>query len=524
MKNTKTIMTLVLKVYLVGCVFFKFIAIIWGNPFPWEVREGVGLKIGEYFSEGINPYIFTNVEDLPYANYMYGFIIPFVFSLLRCLFSSNYIIACEIFSLIIEIFGIIFAYKCLKLMNVSNYIAVIASLGVYCAYWRYNGFGGAFPDTFGVTLSIFLCYLILRDEKKNKFTPVLYAFILIIEFYIKQYFLIIALGVFFYLLCKNSKAAITFFVTGCLAGGGSLILVRYFMPTFFTGTVLLLNLSNSYSIWRAFKQFIYLAQYFGLVYLVFLFYVCNILIKVKKEKCNCFVGSFKYIVDKKFAYVFIQSIVMGGFLLYFGQSDGTFYTYYLQLWIPYLVMSTAGMINELKSMLCANDRLAKYLNSSIIPVLGAIVVMMSFGKFTIVTPMSLEQKNEWKYVYNLLDSYSPDSIRIKDNSFVFYCLERGIYNDAWGHDSIFTEETLDKLKNLNISDLFFPYAEELTKQFLVYQSTADKKMIDGEFKCVLLTANEAENKKELLTKYHEIYSTSLWVGGESTNIVIFERN
>lgn len=514
MMKSRRIVVLMLKAYLIFCFLLKLVSVIWGNPYPWEVREGLGFQMGQYFARGTNPYIFNGEDGQPFANYMYGFLVPAVFAVLKILFGSYYILACQITTLLVEIAGVMMAYKCLRLSNVSEYISMLAVIGVYGGYWRYNAYGGAFPDTYGVTVSLFLCYLIQKDTKTRKFRPFVYALLIVVMFYIKQYFVVLAIGVFVYLLLKNIRDAVAYVVSGSFVGIASMVIVRLLMPTYFTSTVLLLKLFNSYSLWRAIKQFIYLAQYYAVFYVLFVLMLLVLVGRMSREELKT------EKISNELSIMLLQTIIMGMFMLYFGQSDGTFYTYYLQLWIPYLVLSSAQMFSGYLYSDGADKRIVFLMDKEWMLILASIFVVVPLIRFTVVQPMSASDKQEWETVYSILDDYEKDSIRIKEGALAAYCVECGIYNETWGHDSVYSKEYLEILENKNYSKTLFPYAEELIRQFLDYQESSDAKMKRGEYDCILLNENLFYMYRDELDAYEEIYRTSLWAGGERANVVI----
>lgn len=517
MKSERVIVFL-LKAYLFFCVSFKLVSIIWGNPYPWELREGVGLQMGKYFAEGINPYLFNGINGTPYANYMYGFIIPGMFAVLKIVFGTKYVLACELTTYLAEIIGVVFAYRTMQIKNVSDNASLLACIGVYGGYWRYNAYGGAFPDAYGLTVLLFICYLIAKDENKNKFRPLLYAFLIVVEFYIKQYYVVLAVGIFLYLFLKNRKDSWVFLVSGCIMGITSMAVVRMLMPTFFTSTVLLLGLFNSYNLWRAIKQFIYLAQYYGLAYVTLITLIISAFVEGRRggQRPD---GGLKLGIS----YEFVQTIVMGLFMLYFGQSDGTFYTYYLQLWIPFLVMATVGLADQNIPNIKLRESWHKVFGSTAVRIAIVLVIMISLTKFIVVTPLTSTQKAEWEKIYGILDSYDSSSIRIKNNALALYCVERELYDESWGHDGVYIDETLDKLAATNYSEWIFPYAKDLTKQYMDFQKASDQKMRLGQYDCVVLSVAEADEKKELMNNYAEVYRTTLWMGKEYADVAVFEK-
>lgn len=96
-----------------------------------------------------------------------------------------------------------------------------------------------------MTLSLVLTYVFIIDEEKGKYCPALYVFLVICLFYIKQYFVFAALGVFVALLRRSKKVAVEYIVFGIVLGAVSAIMVQILMPLYFAESIPLMQGATS---------------------------------------------------------------------------------------------------------------------------------------------------------------------------------------------------------------------------------------------------------------------------------------
>ena len=443
-----------------------------GTSYQFELREGVCLEMAKLFAEGINPYDYA--EGTSYPAYMYGWVLPFLLSLFYRFGIVHVSVWAEIFMLIIEIIGCIFFYKLLsEIYGINHVVALFGVLYFTTVYWRYTSFAGLMPDALGITALVFLMYLTLKDEKKGKFRPFLYAIFYVLLFHLKVYFATLALGHLIYLKMKAGwKISITYAIQGIVVGLASIVLVRLLFPTYFTINMYLLTICNVYSFANFFWQFIILGKYYFPLYIAYLL----VLYRCFRRKALI-------------SYEIIMALVSFVFLIVLGQSNGATYTYFLQLWMPFLIVSFARLCDEYWEILCV-----KKFGLFVIIVCMFLFMLLPF-EFSFSSPQKWKEEREVKgEVYEILDKFEdPSKMKISPYSLVFYCVERNIVHDEYGHSNAYNKELLRIVKSSNTSELVFPYGEQLIEEYLDYLSASDELVSKGYYDVVVI--NESEKEK-----------------------------
>lgn len=222
--NIESVLAAVGIIMLCFLVVLKFYTILKINV-PRELREATLAVFAKDLANGVNPYAISILEhEIPSATSLYGCFVPMVLAPFVKIFSFIGIGAlqtCQIVTLVVEIVGIYFGYKIIYSITNNEFCSICSTIILYSCYWRYDACGGAFPDQWGVTLSIILAYLVYKDEERKRYRPLLYAAIIVVLFYIKSYFVFVTFGLFVYLLINEVKEAIKLVVAGICIGGSS---------------------------------------------------------------------------------------------------------------------------------------------------------------------------------------------------------------------------------------------------------------------------------------------------------------
>ena len=133
---------------------------------PREYREMNSIKFAVDFAANMNPYAGDLLDqDYPFATNMYGIAMPLFLSIFvrifGCITNLSILQICQIVTVFIELFGVCMIYYIGYVKTHSHLLSVFSSLLLMACYWRYSAFAGAFPDSYGITLSIFLFLLVL---------------------------------------------------------------------------------------------------------------------------------------------------------------------------------------------------------------------------------------------------------------------------------------------------------------------------------------------------------------------------
>ena len=146
-----------------------------------------------------------------------------------------------------------------------------------------------------------------------------------------------------------------------------------------------------------------------------------------------------------------MAITMFVIALYLSTNDGTSYTYYIQLLFPYFILVAVQEWNYLPDkmfVLCRPRQLACVL----------IVQTVLISSFIFMNPKPEKYFSEYNRLYEDLDARIVDVDKVKVDALPlsFYCLEKGIYSDNYGHSNCYSVGLLNKLeKSDDIKKMIF---------------------------------------------------------------------
>ena len=190
----------------VYCLIFIIYSFYWLiSPYPNEYREFANIDITRMFLEGKNPYDTVNI---PPFFYVYGFVVPLLTSWLYSLISFIHI-DLLLFQRLIALSGTVLCgwISAKEVKNQTNSIvyAFLAFSITLIVGWC-MGLCVALPNTLGV----FVMLLTLYKAKRIKTITDIYgvSFLTILSFFIKQYFVIVCVPVFIWLLFRSKKQAL----------------------------------------------------------------------------------------------------------------------------------------------------------------------------------------------------------------------------------------------------------------------------------------------------------------------------
>lgn len=460
--------------------------------FPKELREYTSIKMAVDFANGVNPYALSLLEgDLPFSTNMYGFLAPLFFSPFVKLFSFfSALQVCECIAFIIELIGILFFYKAIYLKTSRHTMAIFGSVLAYACFWRYTPFGGAYPDQFGITLCFFLIYLLTLHEKKQRYRPFAYILITVLLFYIKQYFVLTAFGVFIYLWVNDSKkSAFQYVGIGILCGLLSMCLVNTIFPLYFTETLALAHgQTSSGNVWYSLSQPIKLVMYYIIPFSAII--IGFILAMIQKHKTREISIHGFLSLDfghYKISYELIQLFCMFPLVFYIAQNKGTYYTYYLQLWLPYLIFTGVVMLNYLLNCLTENTYYLSIGKRILIAASFTISLLLN-SPWILSTSISVNTEQNWNEAYDILSEYSANDGQLLVSAHLAgYCIENDKYTSEYGQAEFNNQSNYDNWTNSLLWKTLFPQAGELLHKNIDYNNRLTEAIRNGEFSCIALT-------------------------------------
>ncbi len=487
------------KLYLCCCciVWILFLGIVIQKGFtiiayntPKEIREMNTVVFAYHFAQGENLYAASVLDNaIPAPTSVYGILVPLILApFVRILLFTplNALQICEAVTLCVEVIGALFFYRLLYRKTSNRLLSAIGMIFFYYCYWRYDGFGGAFPDQWGLTLSIILMATVCQDEFKAHYRPGMYAAMIIALFYIKQYFVFTVIGLCVYIFIRSKKDFGLLALYGIGGGVISIVLVDYFFPLYFSEALAIMqeqvgavsDLSYSLNQVKVLNE-----VYKGIIILGILNVLVSLYSMIKKRNLKIV-----------FSYELCQLTLLFPIVTYLAQNKGTSYTYWLQLWYPYIIvccMTSAAII-------------AGYISSLGHPKIkvlcfGIYCMLFAFSFYQVFRAvpwfkcqfLTDEEKGAWNYSYSILEEYSQKGDMLVPMLLSNYCLENDIETADYGHAQCNVPSTLENYRNSKLWTNFFlvDYAEALLEKSIHYNDVEIRNKIKNQsYSCIVLTS------------------------------------
>ena len=537
--NTKDWKISLPKIMYIGCYCFLLAVYLYFTlqkgysiiscDAPKELREMTSVAVAHQFAYGHNPYS-TSVlgHDIPSVTSIYGLLVPLLMSPFIRLFSVTHLSVlqiCQLLTLIVEIIGTVVFYRLLVRKTGNNLLSLVGAVLFHTCYWRYSAFGGAFPDQWGLTLSVILADLLSADEQKKHYRPLLYAVEAIGLFYIKQYFALVLIGLCIYLFLYSKQDFIKLIIYGAALGFLSVIFIYLLFPLYFSEVFPIAHGQTitgvaSYST----AQILRLSVYYGPAVL---FAITGFLISIyqmikKKHLCG------------EVTYELCQIIFIFPPLFIIAENQGTNYTYYLQLWYPYIILygvaSASILLRHLYhkciSPMCGNVKVLLlkvcFVSICLLNALSIVKVLPSYH-YPSMTP---KQRESWNNAYDLLDRYTSEGDILVSMVLSNYCLEHGIITSNYGQAEYNNIQNLENYKSNRLwrNIFLFDNTEEILQQNISYNQTVKNKIYDQAYRCIALVyAGEYHLAEDDLINagYHIAASEELQTGTQCWYTVFY---
>lgn len=489
--------------------FFFFVSIfktaITGCHIPNEYREPANFDLTLSFINGINPYaIDTLNQDVPACVFQYGplfsllvagvhFILPFM-----DIFVLHYV-AAMICVLAAALMAAIIAHE----KTVTLLPPACVFLFTTACTWRY-GYINAVPDTLGVTLLILIFFIETRSSLPGK--EYFEAALSVALLYTKQYFVIIAFSLFVYKLITDKRAWIRLSVSGILMLTLSIVLVNMTCPLYFTYTVLIVHGVSGQSVAAAHPLFSSISLplvsasenaeqlpatgwAFEILQLksltgIFIFVFAGMLegiVRAFIQKTPRFDSSRLFVIHSMVAFLA---------LLFLGQNDGAWLSYYLQLLMPAVVIYAFISMEK--------EVLDKDLQTSLKwAYMMLMILMVMYTTYRVDSRLAYFEKSEaafmeWDKAYRYCDAYASEGEILYRAPLGINALSGGRYLYDNGHEMAIHQRFLDEYNATAFYQRLFPYGGRLMEQHLKYRDMMKNKVLDGGYSLVMTTTTDGE--------------------------------
>lgn len=460
---------------------------ILGINVPNELLEPSNIQMTQAIVGGKIPYLRDTLAipgNRPGVSYEYPFLTCLTAAGLSYLFSGNVILAHYVLSIISIIGTGIIGGLIVKRYSVTYAGPAFVFVVLMFCHWRY-GYISAAPDDFGLFLSILTLYLF--TNKKIKYKPLVGAIGITLCFYTKQYFIFIAVSMFLYMCLYSFSEAMKLFLYTMVLLVTSGIVITIFWPLFWDYSVLLLLLYACKPD-GSLSQLIYTLQQFG--YLSFILFGLLIILVFaaykffknnKKEKKHLLHAEENDALVLFIIQIPVQMIA----LLILGTNDGAFLTYFLQLWVPSIVIVAVICLEKMIPSFEAET--SKQL---IYGAIFSVVVIFTLFFGSTKLPVHILNDNdlkEWQEAYDLIDEYRSSGKVIYAKTLAFKGLECGDDTYLTDHDGDINERVYDNWKNTEWQQSLFPDAGAIFETNIAYRDILREKAVNHEISLITHT-------------------------------------
>lgn len=527
------IITLALLAGLVFFVLRVFYSVYVSFGYPRELLEPSNIALTRCFLDGKSPYTLNSLNyDIPAINYEYPFMGSLIAAGIVLISGCNAVTAHYLISSFAFLGTGVLGYIIIKPYTRTT-VAPIASMILFMmCHWRF-GYISAAPDDLGFFIFVLTLYFTISTKIEKK--HLICAFMTCICFYTKQYFAFVAFGIFVYMLLYSKKDAAKFLLYTIVINAFVAIVITIVWPLYWTYSIFLLyngTMSGiGFGIQMLIEQMKYLTAIFIGMFAVIIFAVMDVVIKRLRNKSivekDIIEKRINIEIKKNDAMPFFSILIVVMFLplILLGKNDGAFLSYFLQLWMPSIIVVTLIVLEKMTE---------GYANKIwyIIAYGGIISFTILFGylklPFHIMTD---EEHKAWEYAYAFVDEYKEKGEVYNDSLLAFKCMDEGDTNVFCGHDGEVTEYTgLVTWKNSMLWQLLFPYADDIIRKNYEYRDVLTYKgYYYGEYSLITFGEGRCMNYsiafiEEKMPQYKRVDDIVLQVGNMPYTMQCYVRN
>ena len=515
---------------LIYCVYFiaeLLVHTLADADIPNEYREAANVLLTRVFMSGENPYSLSSLSgELPGFIYLYGPLYSCVTALIAGVLPVNIVLIHYIVTFISMLVSGIFAAKIVRRYSHSLTAPVCAFLFLLVCHWRY-GFVNAVPDSMALMFMMITLYVLLLDDFKYK--AMVCAVLTLASFFTKQYFLLVAGTVFIYLFIYERRMAFKYVLDCAILAAALALVITLTCPLFWTYTIYLAKGPGSGVAGHVTKNGVkvtsgdYNLQQIMSVGGLFLFFFLA-------ETAGVIASAVKRKYTRADVLMFIHLAVSGICLVgYLGKNGGAWLSYYLELFIPALVVGALIMLEKLSGLYL--DAKARFRKKYILTaVLLSYVLMAGFTIMRVEqrlpkTPMDDGDYAAWSRARAYTEEYS-DGEEYLYPLLAYYGIEEGQYIYNSGQPFVVSEKFYNKYMESQPAQKYFPYAKDIFEQHLNYRKEILSGVLNGEYSLVtyipdyeadeVFTAGDLQQKYRLadtltLRTGRQLWDVEFWV-------------
>lgn len=534
------IMAAGVMVYAVLLLFNIFYNAFDTAAYPNEYREAANVYMTKSIVEGKNIYSLDVLEsEEPGLIYLYGPLESIIAAIFVLLFRADMVLVHYMIAFIAMIIGAGMMARMVR-EHTSTYLpAAMAFLFTIYCNWRY-GYIYAAPDALGLFLLILFLFVLTRKDT-NVAKPYIGAVVAILSFFTKQYFAVIALTGFLYFLFLKKKDLIRYTLSGIIISAIAFVVINIRYPLYWTYNLYFLKgpgaglpsgdvAGTAHNI----SQVKYIVALFFVLFLAAFLHIIIILYRIIRKEINISISLkdenipfIRVSGDEHFCFeilFYIQMLVAAAILYYIGNNSGAFISYYLQLFVPALIV--VGVVSA--------DNISideKYLSNSLkfyiiitLNVLMCVYTIMRAEPRLIVTKMADIDRAYWNSLYECIAEYEHDEVYYNPLG-VYPVIETDKYIYNTGMPFVISERFLDKYNESKFSQKLFPYAGRVMQQHLQYREKVRKKVLDGDYEMIMYMddMDTLFSRHDMAGRYERIMEMPMKAGSWSWDMMIYLR-
>lgn len=493
-----------------------------------EYREAADVQLTQAFLNRDNPYRLQSIEqerDMPPVLYQYSFLNSLICAGLALLLGGRVILAHYILAILTMIGSGILTYRLIDRYSQQTVLPMLGAILALFCHWRF-GYLSTTPISFGIFLTLLTFTITVSLKIKHK--AILTAFLCVLLFYTKLYFATIAGAIFLFFLLYDRREAFKFLGMCICQGAVSILLIQVFWPLYFTYSLYFIN---GTLVWRSisrfitiggsaagyaflipmfsrlpvsfvFEQFGYLIITFGALFIILL--TSLIIALTRKNKIHIHIEK-----NDVLSLAVLQIIVQGLCMFVVGREDGAYLSYYLQLWMPYVILA---------ALICL-ERFLKpsklYLHLGLLAVVTLISLYFGYRRLPLHM-MTDEEIAAWQQAQAHITEYET-----AENGNVYYspelaylAMEQGkrTYNN--GHTGVILPRAMELWDTDASAHVVFPHAGEIIRMNLDYQQEIHENIRNHTYSLVTIDDEGLYVDETILTEngYHRMDVLSLAVG------------
>ena len=507
---------------LIGIRFYSVIII----TVPHEFRETNLVAFAKSFADGNNLYNLSVLDhEIPPATSQYGLLVPlFLVPFVKTgeIFGIEALKMAQLITIFIEMIGLLFVYLIIMRNCFNRLFAIFGVIISYSCFWSSSAFGGAFPNQYGLTLSLIMIYCVNKFEKQKCHQVFAYALMCIMLFYIKQYFVFCVIGLGVYLFFYSKKDFLKFVLDSTVLGVISALFIMKIFPLYFPEAIALTSGAVSIANWGfSLSQIKNMA--FHYYPLIFIIYICLVFVKFIGIKCKSAYGETNCF--------FVQSICALPIVIVLSRNRGAYYIYYLQLWWIYVILlvfvKLPNFVDLISDKISNRIKYAKQLTEFLLLFISVFAV----SHLIVEKPLNFSQRNDWKKAYNILDAYRNKGEMLLSPHLSAYCLEHDIQTSDYGQAEFNSIGNLNHFKHHWIYPDIFPETEKILLKNIEDNKQIKEKVNNRGYVIIALTdmgnysLKQEEIEKSGYKKVEEIilvtgkqqWKTRFYIANDSAN-------